>query len=148
MSIHSWQESHTLTRTLTTMRERGGAEELTESDIVRSGHSVLSEYTHQCVRVNCPLLVSFAYCLFGLSAYPRGWMSEIDMLPQGVQLSNRPHVIIATPGRLADHIRSGTAMHLKHLKFLVLDEVDRLLEKKFKEVRESTTNKKQRSSFL
>ncbi len=54
------------------------------------------------------------------------------MLPQGLQLSQRPHVVIATPGRFADHIRSGTSMHLAHCRFLVLDEVDRLMEPKFR----------------
>jgi len=56
----------------------------------------------------------------------------LDMLPQASALSKRPHVVIATPGRLADHLRSGTSMALSHTKFLVLDEVDRLMEHKFK----------------
>jgi superfamily II DNA/RNA helicase len=43
-------------------------------------------------------------------------------------------VIIATPGRLADHIKSGTPMHLSHLQFLVLDEADRLFEDCFQPV--------------
>ena len=56
----------------------------------------------------------------------------LDMLPQAQLLSDRPHVVIATPGRLADHIHSNVSMHLAHCKFLVLDEVDRLMEPKFK----------------
>lgn len=52
----------------------------------------------------------------------------IDMMLQSKELINRPHVIIATPGRLADHIRSGCDIHLEHLQFLVLDEVDRLFD--------------------
>ena len=50
-------------------------------------------------------------------------------------LAARPHVLIATPGRLADHIKSGTTMHLEHLQFLVLDEADRLFEECFGPVR-------------
>lgn len=42
------------------------------------------------------------------------------------------HAAVATPGRFADHIRSNTSMHLSHCKFLVLDEVDRLMEPKFR----------------
>ena len=42
-----------------------------------------------------------------------------DMLQQGLELSERPHVVIATPGRLADHIDSGTNFSLKKLHFLV-----------------------------
>lgn len=56
----------------------------------------------------------------------------LDMLPQAIALGERPHIVIATPGRLADHIRSNTAMHLTHCRYLVLDEVDRLMEPKFR----------------
>ena len=42
-----------------------------------------------------------------------------DMLQQGLELSERPHVVIATPGRLADHIESGTNFTLKKIRFLV-----------------------------
>lgn len=55
----------------------------------------------------------------------------LDMLPQSLQLEANPHVLVATPGRLADHIRSGTRLHLDHVQFLVLDEADRLFEDSF-----------------
>ncbi|KAI1413606.1 DEAD-domain-containing protein [Hypoxylon sp. FL1857] len=53
-----------------------------------------------------------------------------DMRPQAIALAQRPHVVIATPGRLADHIRSSgedTICGLRRAKFVVLDEADRLL---------------------
>ncbi|ORY68397.1 P-loop containing nucleoside triphosphate hydrolase protein [Pseudomassariella vexata] len=53
-----------------------------------------------------------------------------DMRPQAIALAERPHLIIATPGRLADHIRNSgedTICGLRRVKFLVLDEADRLL---------------------
>ncbi|KAK6851595.1 hypothetical protein PG995_011720 [Apiospora arundinis] len=53
-----------------------------------------------------------------------------DMRSQAIALAQRPHLIIATPGRLADHIRSSgqdTIAGLNRVKFLVLDEADRLL---------------------
>lgn len=53
-----------------------------------------------------------------------------DMRPQAIALSQRPHVIIATPGRLADHIRTSgedTIYGLNRVKMVVLDEADRLL---------------------
>ncbi|KAJ9637417.1 uncharacterized protein PV06_04094 [Exophiala oligosperma] len=53
-----------------------------------------------------------------------------DMRPQAVALSKRPHIVVATPGRLADHIlHSGdeTVIGLKRAKAVVLDEADRLL---------------------
>jgi len=54
-----------------------------------------------------------------------------DMLQQGLELTQRPHIVVSTPGRLADHIDSGTDFTLKNLRFLVLDEADRLLEDNF-----------------
>lgn len=53
-----------------------------------------------------------------------------EMRPQALALSRRPHVVIATPGRLADHIlNSGTdtTIGLRRTRFVVLDEADRLL---------------------
>ncbi|OZJ04296.1 hypothetical protein BZG36_02576 [Bifiguratus adelaidae] len=56
----------------------------------------------------------------------------LDMMSQALALSRRPHVIIATPGRLRDHIRSSAnAVNLSRCRFLVLDEADRLLSDTF-----------------
>jgi ATP-dependent RNA helicase RhlE len=41
------------------------------------------------------------------------------------------HVLIATPGRLIDHLQQGTAT-LNHVEVLVLDEADRMLDMGFK----------------
>ena len=51
------------------------------------------------------------------------------MREQALALSRRPHVVIATPGRLAEHINvSGedTISGLRRVRFVVLDEADRL----------------------
>ena len=51
------------------------------------------------------------------------------MLNQKRELEKRPHVLVATPGRLADLVRRMRAdLHASHLRFLVLDEADRLFE--------------------
>ena len=53
-----------------------------------------------------------------------------EMRPQALALSQRPHVVIATPGRLADHIlNSGkdTTSGFRRTQIVVLDEADRLL---------------------
>ncbi|KAL6832521.1 P-loop containing nucleoside triphosphate hydrolase protein [Trichoderma camerunense] len=53
-----------------------------------------------------------------------------DMRSQAIALAQRPHVIIATPGRLADHIRTSgedTICGLRRVRYVVLDEADRLL---------------------
>ncbi|BFZ54232.1 Putative RNA helicase [Savitreella phatthalungensis] len=55
----------------------------------------------------------------------------LDMLEQSATLSRRPHIVVATPGRLADIIRSNgeeTIGGLRRCKYLVLDEADRLLD--------------------
>lgn len=53
-----------------------------------------------------------------------------DMRSQALDLARRPHIVIATPGRLADHIETSgddTIRGLRKVKFVVLDEADRLL---------------------
>ncbi|SJL01905.1 related to ATP-dependent RNA helicase DBP8 [Armillaria ostoyae] len=56
----------------------------------------------------------------------------MDMMAQSLELGNRPHVVIATPGRLVDHLNSGSGeWNLSRVKFLVLDEADRLLTPTF-----------------
>jgi ATP-dependent RNA helicase DDX49/DBP8 len=43
----------------------------------------------------------------------------MDMMAQAIELSHRPHIIVATPGRLIDHMRSSTAeWDLSRVRFL------------------------------
>ena len=52
------------------------------------------------------------------------------MRPQALALAKRPHIVVATPGRLADHIEtsgSDTVSGLRRVRVVVLDEADRLL---------------------
>ena len=53
-----------------------------------------------------------------------------DTIKQSQDLDRRPQIIVATPGRLADHIENNSTFTLSKLKYLVLDEADRLLEGK------------------
>jgi len=56
----------------------------------------------------------------------------MDMIAQAIELDNRPHLVVATPGRLVDHLRSSRSeWDLSRVKFLVLDEADRLLAPSF-----------------
>lgn len=57
----------------------------------------------------------------------------MDMVAQGLELSKKPHIVVATPGRLADHLESCNTFSLAKIKFLVLDEADRLLGGHFDE---------------
>ena len=43
----------------------------------------------------------------------------MDMVAQSLMLSKKPHIIIATPGRLVDHLENTKGFNLKALKFLV-----------------------------
>ncbi|GAA5965985.1 hypothetical protein JCM3765_004143 [Sporobolomyces pararoseus] len=55
----------------------------------------------------------------------------MDTMAQQVALAKKPHVIVATPGRLQDHLENTKGFSLKSLKFLVMDEADRLLDLDF-----------------
>lgn len=54
----------------------------------------------------------------------------MDMTTQAKALMQRPHVVIATPGRLRDHLMNdpGIPAVFARSKFLVLDEADRLMD--------------------
>ncbi|XP_012281439.1 probable ATP-dependent RNA helicase DDX49 [Orussus abietinus] len=55
----------------------------------------------------------------------------MDMVAQAQELAKSPHIVVATPGRLADHLESSDSFSLKRIKFLVVDEADRLLGGEF-----------------
>ncbi len=61
-------------------------------------------------------------CLFGGAPYP----------PQNRELERGVDVLVATPGRLLDHIERGR-VDLSRLQILVLDEADRMLDMGFQE---------------
>merc|ERR1719147_461784 len=55
----------------------------------------------------------------------------MDMVSQAIILAKKPHVIVATPGRLVDHLENTKGFNLKQLKYLVMDEADRILNQDF-----------------
>nr|XP_023890162.1 DEAD-box ATP-dependent RNA helicase 10-like [Quercus suber]XP_023890163.1 DEAD-box ATP-dependent RNA helicase 10-like [Quercus suber]XP_023890164.1 DEAD-box ATP-dependent RNA helicase 10-like [Quercus suber]POE63878.1 dead-box atp-dependent rna helicase 10 [Quercus suber] len=67
-----------------------------------------------CIGVKCAVLVG-----------------GIDRIQQTNNLANRPHIIVGTPGRLVDHLSNTKGFSLRTLKYLVLDEADRLLNEDF-----------------
>jgi ATP-dependent RNA helicase RhlE len=54
----------------------------------------------------------------------------VSLNTQADALEHGRHVIVATPGRLLDHLRRGN-MHFDNLTILVLDEADRMLDMGF-----------------
>lgn len=60
---------------------------------------------------------------------------------QQVALRTRPHIVVATPGRLIDHVRNSHGFSLEDIEVLVMDEADRLLDMGFQaEVEEIVRN--------
>lgn len=57
----------------------------------------------------------------------------IDMITQSIVLAKKPHVIVATPGRLVDHLHNTKGFNLRSLKYFILDEADRMLSMDFEE---------------
>ncbi|XP_073429097.1 probable ATP-dependent RNA helicase DDX47 isoform X1 [Dendrobates tinctorius] len=55
----------------------------------------------------------------------------IDMMSQALALAKKPHVVIATPGRLIDHLENTKGFNLRAIKYLVMDEADRILNMDF-----------------
>jgi len=43
----------------------------------------------------------------------------MDMMAQSLMLAKKPHIIIATPGRLVDHLENTKGFSLRNLKVLV-----------------------------
>lgn len=64
----------------------------------------------------------------------------LDMSSQRAELTERPHIVIATPGRLSHHIRNNVEINMEGLQFLVLDEADRLFEDCFDDDLETITS--------
>lgn len=74
----------------------------------------------------------------------------VDNMAQAVALAKRPHVIVATPGRLVDHLENTKGFSLRAAKFLVLDEADRILTMDFEKELEKIVGAmpRERSTFL
>lgn len=55
----------------------------------------------------------------------------MDMMSQALMLAKKPHIIIASPGRLIDHLENTKGFSLRTLKYLIMDEADRILNLDF-----------------
>ncbi|XP_037902920.1 probable ATP-dependent RNA helicase Dbp45A [Hermetia illucens] len=56
-----------------------------------------------------------------------------DQMIESQKLQNRPHIVVAMPGRLADHLSGCDTFSFDSMKFLVVDEADRMLNGDFDE---------------
>ena len=50
-----------------------------------------------------------------------------------LEYTSKIDILICTPGRLVDHIKSTKGFHLHHVQWLVIDEADRLLDESFQQ---------------
>ncbi|KAJ3261220.1 nucleolar DEAD-box protein required for synthesis of 60S ribosomal subunit [Boothiomyces macroporosus] len=70
---------------------------------------------------------------------------------QEAELRKKPDIVIATPGRLIDHIHNSPSFSLDEIEILVIDEADRILEDGFKaelnEIIKNTPVKRQTMLF-
>lgn len=81
----------------------------------------LAQQIQQEVRELCAFLPGIrTLCLYGGQPIDR----------QITQLKKRPQMIVATPGRLMDHMKRRT-VRLNHVQTVVLDEADRMLDMGF-----------------
>jgi len=48
----------------------------------------------------------------------------MDMVSQSIALAKRPHIVVATPGRLNDHLENTKGFSLRGIKFLVSSSID------------------------
>jgi len=74
----------------------------------------------------------------------------MDMVSQALALTKKPHVIIATPGRLVDHLENTKGFNLRPLKFMIMDEADRILNMDFEDEVDKILKviPKERSTYL
>nr|XP_057910779.1 probable ATP-dependent RNA helicase DDX27 isoform X2 [Doryrhamphus excisus] len=57
----------------------------------------------------------------------------LDLKSQEAVLRAGPDILIATPGRLIDHLHNTPSFELTHIEILILDEADRMLDEYFEE---------------
>ncbi len=74
----------------------------------------------------------------------------MDMVTQAIALGKKPHIVVATPGRLLDHLENTKGFSLRTLKYLVMDEADRLLDLDFGPILDKLLRiiPKERSTYL
>ncbi|GMJ15028.1 RNA HELICASE10 [Hibiscus trionum] len=63
-----------------------------------------------------------------------------NLMQQQIALGKRPQIIVASPGRLVDHLNNTKGFSLHMLKYLVLDEADKLLDVDFEKALDDILN--------
>ncbi len=53
------------------------------------------------------------------------FLGGLSLKKQETELRTRPDIVIATPGRLIDHVRNSLSFSLESIEILIIDEADR-----------------------
>mmetsp|Transcript_15849 Transcript_15849/g.22571 ORF Transcript_15849/g.22571 Transcript_15849/m.22571 type:complete len:598 (+) Transcript_15849:172-1965(+) len=76
----------------------------------------------------------------------------VDHASQAIALARNPHIVTATPGRLVDHLTNTKGFHLRKVKYLIMDEADRMLsmdfEKELDQILEVMPGHEKRTTML
>uniref|UniRef100_A0A8C0U6Y8 ATP-dependent RNA helicase n=1 Tax=Cyanistes caeruleus TaxID=156563 RepID=A0A8C0U6Y8_CYACU len=95
-----------------------------------SGQSVITSHAHCCQ----PILSLFArkhnflirLCLVIKKNHRWSWFSLLKS--EKARLRKGINILISTPGRLVDHIKSTECINFRHTQWLIIDEADRILD--------------------
>ena len=93
------------------------------SAIILTPTRELAFQIHQVVQAVGQAIQATSLCVVG----------GVDRTSQAIALAKHPHIVIATPGRLLDHLKDTKGFHLRHVQYLVLDEADRMLSMDFEQ---------------
>ena len=55
----------------------------------------------------------------------------LDLKDEIKSISNNPHIVVGTPGKIVYHMENTKAYHYKNTKYFVMDEADQLLSLNF-----------------
>lgn len=93
------------------------------SAIILTPTRELAFQIHQVVQAVGQAIQATSLCVVG----------GVDRTSQAIALAKYPHIVIATPGRLLDHLKDTKGFHLRQVQYLVLDEADRMLSMDFEQ---------------
>ncbi|KAK2196592.1 bifunctional P-loop containing nucleoside triphosphate hydrolase/Helicase superfamily 1-2 [Babesia duncani] len=91
--------------------------------VLTASRELATQIAEQFKLFGIPINASVCVCVGGT-----------DIVQQGIELENRPHIVIGTPGRVADQITvagKNIADAFSSVKYLVFDEADRILSTNF-----------------
>jgi len=91
------------------------------TSLILSPTRELAVQIHECILALGSCVSVKSVCIYG----------GVDIIEQKTALMRRPHVVVATPGRIVDHLQTTVGFSLSTPKTLALDEADRLLDADF-----------------